>query len=107
MKKIIDLLIFGGQSNMQGQTESLPEVNLPITHALEYRLSINELIPLRHPVGETLCDGLLLKAHEGHGSLVPAFCKTYTTLTKRNVVAVHVARGKTNGVKERQDISAH
>ena len=33
----MDILIFGGQSNMQGQTESLPEPNEPVENALEYR----------------------------------------------------------------------
>ena len=48
----MDILIFGGQSNMQGQTEGLPENNAPVQGALEYRVKTDELIPLQHPVGE-------------------------------------------------------
>ena len=33
----VDIIIFGGQSNMQGQTESLPEENREIEGALEYK----------------------------------------------------------------------
>lgn len=89
----MDVLIFSGQSNMQGQTESLP---LPkeIKDAYEYRLEKNEIIPLKHPVGETFGE-LLLSAHEGHGSLLPDFCESYVEKTKKPVLAVHVAKGAT------------
>lgn len=43
--KRIDILIFGGQSNMQGQTEGLPVVNAPVERALEYRARENALQP--------------------------------------------------------------
>lgn len=89
----MDLLLFSGQSNMQGQTESLP-INSPIPGTQEYRFLTNELVPLAHPVGEDI-DGLLLAAHEGHGSLVPAFCRAYVRETGHNVTAVHIARGAT------------
>ena len=45
----MDVIIFGGQSNMQGQTESLPENNAPVQGALEYRYKTNELVSLQHP----------------------------------------------------------
>ena len=31
----MDIIIFGGQSNMQGQTEGLPTENAPVQGALE------------------------------------------------------------------------
>lgn len=91
----MDILIFGGQSNMQGQTESLPEPNEPVENALEYRFEADALIPVAHPVGENLEDGLLLGASSGHGSLIPDFCRAYTKATGRQVVAIHAARGNT------------
>ncbi len=95
MKKEFDILIFGGQSNMQGSTECLPEPNDPVTSASEYRYLTNELVPLRHPVGEDIGGDLVWRAGEGHGSLVPACCRAYIQATGREVVAIHAARGGT------------
>lgn len=95
MKKCVDILIFGGQSNMQGQTESLPESNEPVENALEYRYLTDSLEAVAHPVGERLEDGLLLGASGGRGSMIPDFCRTYTQKTGRKVVAIHAARGNT------------
>ena len=47
----MDIIIFGGQSNMQGQTEGLPQDNALVQGALEYRYLTDEFIPLLHPVG--------------------------------------------------------
>ena len=58
----LDILIFGGQSNMQGQTEALPIPNEPVDGASEYRYLTDSLIPLQHPVGELIGDSLLLVA---------------------------------------------
>ena len=52
MKKI-DVILFGGQSNMQGQSEALSE-NTPVAGAYEYRLFGNALLPLQNPVGENI-----------------------------------------------------
>ncbi len=89
-----DILIFSGQSNMQGQTEALPP-QIPLDGAWEYRYLSDKLVPLCHPVGETIGEVLLWKAHEGKGSMLPDFCKAYMQQTHRDVVAVHVARGST------------
>ncbi len=89
----MDVLIFGGQSNMQGQTESLPPGE-PVAGAFEYRHREGMLVPLAHPVGEDFGD-LLLGAHEGHGSLLPAFCRAYREVCKEMVVAIHAAKGAT------------
>lgn len=89
----MDVLLFGGQSNMQGQTECLP-VEPIVENAWEYRMQTDTLVPLRHPVGEDIGD-LLLGAHEGYGSLLPAFCRAYIRKTGSRVVAAHVAKGAT------------
>ncbi len=89
----MDLLLFCGQSNMQGQTESCPD-STAVENAFEYRFYSDTLMPLAHPVGEDVGE-LLLAAHEGHGSLLPAFCRAYTESTGRTVTAVHIAKGAT------------
>lgn len=92
----MDVIIFGGQSNMQGQTEGLPTENAPVEGAREYRFLTDELKPLAHPVGEDVCfEKWLAAAHEGGGSLVPAFCRAYVKATGREVVAIHAAKGST------------
>ncbi len=108
-----DMIIFSGQSNMQGQTERLPDDNAPVENALEYRLGGDRLIPLRHPVGEdidtggrvfepdwakqreTLARSALLSSWKGNANMVPAFCRTYAAQTGRRAVAVHAAKGST------------
>ncbi len=94
----MDLIIFSGQSNMQGQTEGLPQDNAPINGAWEYAYKEDVFRPVQHPVGETLEENgqaLLLSAHNGNGSLVPAFCKEYSQKSGKKVLAVHVAKGAT------------
>ncbi len=95
MQNVVDILIFGGQSNMQGQTEAIPTLNFPVENTLEYRFLSNSLIPLCHPVGEDIGEDHLKAAHLGNGSLVPDFCRTYTEKTDKRVIAVHVAKGAT------------
>ncbi len=90
----MDVIIFGGQSNMQGQTEAVPVCNEPVQGAFEYRFKGNVLQPLKHPVGEDLW-GVLAGSNLQRGSLVPSFCKAYVGKTGRKVVAVHVAKGAT------------
>ena len=112
--KTVDILIFGGQSNMQGQSERLSE-NAVVPHAQEYRYLSDTLIPLQNPVGENVRnDGTpgeevtpttdvaaWLTAHAlgascyGHTNLVPAFCRAYTEASGREVIAVHAAKGST------------
>ncbi len=91
-----DVIIFSGQSNMQGQTEICPPA-LALPGAFEYRYLTDTVIPLAHPVGEDIGDGLLLGAHEGHSSLIPDFCRAYqsTLGDGREVLAIHVAKGAT------------
>lgn len=108
-----DLIIFAGQSNMQGMTESLPACNDPVPNAQEYRYLTDSLTPLRHPVGENidyngqlleldytsipfaLEKGALLGTWAEKANMVPAFCNSYSLVTGNKVVAVHVAKGAT------------
>lgn len=78
----MDVIIFGGQSNMQGVTEGMPNDNKPIDGALEYKFLQDGLSPLVHPVGETIED--LLSVAENGGSLIPAFCRAYVKESKKD-----------------------
>ena len=89
----MDVIVFGGQSNMQGQTEA-PPAQIEPAAAFEYLYGTDRLAELRHPVGENLGD-IFLGAHEGNGSLVPYFCEAYAARTGQKVVAVHTAKGAT------------
>lgn len=89
----MDILLFGGQSNMHGQTEACPE-KIPVDGALEYRFLQNTLIPLCHPVGENI-GNLLEGADQGRGSLIPDFCREYIEKSGKKVTAVPVAYGAT------------
>lgn len=89
----MDIIIFSGQSNMQGQTESLPYTRI-VNGAYEYRMLEDNIIPLKHPVGENINE-VLLGAHEGNGSLLPAFCRAFVMKSGQNVLAVHAAKGAT------------
>lgn len=79
----MDVIIFGGQSNMMGQTGSMPTPNLPVKNAFEYKYMANEIVPLVHPVGETIGEWLHGAEKGGGGSLVPFFCDAYVRLTKK------------------------
>ncbi|MBE6758137.1 MAG: sialate O-acetylesterase [Ruminococcaceae bacterium] len=90
----IDVLIFGGQSNMEGQTECLPSPNETVGNAWEYCLLSDTLRPVCHPVGEDL-EPLLGPASYGFGSLAPDCCRAYTESSGRAVVMIHAAQGAT------------
>jgi len=106
----MDIIIFSGQSNMQGQTECLSE-NETVCGAHEYKWLTDELVPLKNPVGENITYDMkegftftntsygwaknhaLGSACYGHTNMVPSFCRTYKSLTNRDVIAVHAAKG--------------
>lgn len=109
---MMDLILFSGQSNMQGQSEELRP--FPAPKAWEYRWLQDALVPLCDPVGEDIRydrtaghpfdgtdQGKWLEAHltgsacYGHTSLVPAFCAGYTAVSGREAVAAHIAKGST------------
>lgn len=113
-----DILIFAGQSNMQGQSECLLS-SAPVPGAEEYRYLTDSLVPLADPVGECIrydgAEGRPILATDdlaavlpgylsvtalgaacyGHSSLVPAFCRAYLAKAGGNIVAIHAARGST------------
>lgn len=111
---MIDVIIFGGQSNMQGQAEALTE-SATVEGAFEYKYISDTLVPLANPVGENITydgkEGITytddypqdewLKNHVlgsscyGHTNMVPEFCRKYIGETGRNVIAVHAAKGST------------
>ena len=90
----MDILIFSGQSNMQGQSEALTDTE-PVIGAYEYKWLSDQLVPLCHPVGEDITYGKTegeavtqetklhawLAAHVtgascyGNTNLVPKFCE--------------------------------
>lgn len=92
----MDVIIFCGQSNMQGTTESRPIIK-PVKNAWEFILMGGRFNPLNHPVGETFADendSWLFEACGKNGSLVVDFMKEYVK-RRGESVAVHVARGDT------------
>lgn len=90
--KSVDVIIFSGQSNMQGSTAQ-PGTS-SAQNCLEYKYLTDEFVLLQDPVGEDIGEDLLRAPAEGCGSLVPAFCKVYEK-KKRRVVAMHCAKGNT------------
>jgi len=112
--KSMDVIVFAGQSNMQGQSERLSE-NEVVRNAYEYKWLSNKIVPLRNPVGECIrydgTEGYLLEKNEdipnwlkdhvlgaasyGFTNLVPSFCRAYIDQCESNVLAVHAAKGST------------
>ena len=114
MANVADIIIFGGQSNMEGQTEVLSECEI-VEGAFEYKLIGDSLVPLKNPVGEDirydglagetfmqntdagkwLDDHVLGSACYGHTNMVPSFCRAYIKERQTAVIAVHAAKGST------------
>jgi hypothetical protein len=88
----MDVIIFGGQSNMQGSTGQVGSSKAE--NCLEYKFLTDEFVSLADPVGEVIGDYLLSAPSKGCGTLVPAFCKAYAK-KKGSAVAIHCARGNT------------
>lgn len=110
----VDLIIFGGQSNMQGQSECLSESE-PVAGAWEYHFLGDTMAALKNPVGEDilysgragepytdgvdlvrwLSEHVLGSAAYGYTNLVPSFVRAYIKQRRAAVVAVHAAKGST------------
>lgn len=110
----MDIIIFCGQSNMQGQSEALTSAEI-VPDCYEYKFLTDEIVSLKNPVGEDITfdntqgyrldDGIVLQkwldAHVtgsscyGNTNLVPEFCREYTKATGNQVLAVHIAKGST------------
>ena len=88
----MDVIIFSGQSNMQGSTGE--KGGYSAKGCLEYKFLSDEFVNLKDPVGEDIGDGVLCAAVNCCGSLVPSFCKAYSKKADK-VVAVHCAKGNT------------
>ena len=110
-----DVILFGGQSNMQGQTERRVG-DTPVEGASEYRFLSDSLVPLKNPTGEDIrFDGTegfgfgtpgaenwhgqtaLGSTVYGYTSMLPSFSDAYRNAAKNqpDVVAVHAAKGAT------------
>lgn len=91
----MDILFFGGQSNMEGQTEAVPSDTAPVPGCLEYKLLSRSYVPLAHPAGEDVPPHLG-GPYLGRGSLLPDFCRAYRRCRPVTVAAVHAALGATD-----------
>ena len=111
---MIDIIVFSGQSNMQGQSDALTDASM-VAEAMEYKWCSDSATPLCNPVGENittahtqgsavttsmnlttwLSNHVTGSACYGYTNLVPKFCENYIAQTNRNVMAVHVAKGST------------
>lgn len=110
----MDVILFCGQSNMQGQSDRLSDSGI-VENAYEYKWLSDKIVPLCDPVGENISYSLeagdeadehtvasyWLAKHVtgsscfGHTTLVPSFCRTYTALTGREILSLHIAKGST------------
>lgn len=90
----MDVIFFGGQSNMEGQADKIPSDTSPVPGAVEYKFLTNTFVPLQHPAGEDVPPHLF-GANYGHGSLLPDFCRSYLSVSHSKVAAVHAAKGAT------------
>lgn len=121
MNSITDIIIFGGQSNMVGQSGSLISDEC-VEGSFEYRYLTDSIIPLKNPNGEYIgidgtqaepwdCSGndddflrwhagiALGGATDGCTNLIPSFCRAYREVCMRDVLAVPAAKGATNIVQ--------
>ena len=112
-----DIIIFSGQSNMQGQSECLLDSGA-IDGAYEYKWMTDSVCPLSDPFGENIrfdgtpgeedpCNGTRAEMDEwldthaaGSSSnrcttLAPKCCAAYRKKTGRKVLAVSFAKGST------------
>ena len=109
-----DLILFLGQSNMQGETERLTETEA-VEGVSEYRFLTDSLVPLQNPVGENighdmkpgyryvyggdqnqwLRDNVLAGVCFGYTNMVPEFMRAYRKKTGRDAVVVFAPRGST------------
>ena len=99
---------------MQGQSEALTSTEI-VPDSYEYRYLTNKIIPLKNPVGEDITYNKTqgyrfdnetnqqewLDSHVtgsscyGYTNLVPEFCRAYTKISGKQVLAVHIAKGST------------
>lgn len=98
---MIDMILFSGQSNMEGQTEGCPDDRTPVAGAIEYKYLQKQYTTLQHPAGEDI-PPYFGGACDGGGSMLPDFCRAYARVRNTNaaeattVAAVHAALGATH-----------
>lgn len=88
----MDVIIFSGQSNMQGATGEAG--SSAAQNCLEYKFLTDSFVPVQDPVGEDIGEDTFRAPLDGGGSLVPAFCKAYSE-KKGPALAIHCAKGST------------
>lgn len=89
----MDIIIFSGQSNMQGSTNEIGSAYAQ--GCLEYKFLTDEFVEVQDPVGEDIGNDLLRSPAKGCGTLVPSFCKAYAK-NNGSVIAMHCAKGNTS-----------
>jgi Carbohydrate esterase, sialic acid-specific acetylesterase len=90
--QVVDMVLFIGQSNMEGRGNEITSTDVPADWAYEYKSATDEIVHLDDPVGENL------PGRAAGGSLIPAFAKSYYENIQENriIVAVHGAKGGTS-----------
>jgi hypothetical protein len=92
----VDLLVFSGQSNMQGKTrDGYPESGLQVgnSRTYEYKHLTQSYAPCVHPVGETIPGTGLEWAEDGTSASLAPFFATHWLALGRTPLVVHVAGG--------------
>lgn len=105
----LDLFVMMGQSNMQGQSETYKEFNVPQYQSCTYLYNTDEIAQVKHPFGENIqtlgtVEDLGYWQLEGavgcntglpYGSLSPHFAASYYEETHTPTLMVQCARGAT------------
>ena len=76
----MDVILFGGQSNMRGTANSFPQDKIELNGVYEYFYNSKTYQPLKHPCGEHIGEDLLHRASDGNGCILPDFCRAYPQL---------------------------
>ncbi len=92
----MDIILFGGQSNMEGQTEGCPDDRESVPGALEYKYLSNQYTTVQHPAGEDI-PPYFGGACDGGGCILPDFCRAYRRVrSDTTVAAVSMPLGATH-----------
>ena len=89
----MDVIIFGGQSNMRGTSNGFPQDVIEFDDVYEYLYNSKSYQILKHPCGEHIGEDLLHCASDGNGCILPDFCRAYKVARPVKIMAVHAAKG--------------
>ncbi|MBQ3419508.1 MAG: hypothetical protein IJH31_05205 [Erysipelotrichaceae bacterium] len=89
----MDVILFGGQSNMRGTANSFPQDKIELNGVYEYFYNSKTYQPLKHPCGEHIGEDLLHRASDGNGCILPDFCRAYQVIRPVKIMTAHVAKG--------------